>query len=585
MPLTAIRNLCFSGLLAGIGLFSSCSSKTVVLESSGDELDMNAESETEVLGKSNEIAPEDISNYLREWIDTLNIARYISDPELQKPINRELHRFYNFNGYKLAWSNLDGANTQSRELLNALAASTEHGLEPEDYHLRELVYTMQQVYSRKKKVNLIDVIHLDMDMTLAYLTYAQHLFNGRINPNLLGGDWDLSAKQKELAQYMGDKDVRSVLSMLEPRIPEYKDLKQQLSNYRAIAEEGGWPKIPQRIELKEGSNGDEVYLLRKRLTKTGDVPGSLKKSVNDPYFFDAGLTEAVKRFQKRHGLEPDGIVKTLTVLELNKSVEQRIEQIKVNLERIRWMPRDLGYNYLMINIPAYTLQRFSGSRVQETYRVIVGSSASATPVVSSRMESIIFSPTWNVPGPIFIRRIIPQIQKNPKYLDQNGYVLYASVGDVGGTPMETREVDWDNFARDYPHFKCIQKSGPENQEGNIKFVFPNNYNLFLSDAAKDEDFSLVRRDFNYRCISVERAISLAETLIADRHWREDDIRKNMDSDRPVKVILDDKMPLYIVYNTCWVDDDGELNFRPDIYGFDEAQYQLTKQDSELADEF
>ncbi|MEJ2004372.1 MAG: L,D-transpeptidase family protein [Cyclobacteriaceae bacterium] len=580
-----LRIFTFTGLAFLMAMISGCSSKTVVLESTGNELDLNNQEERVVLGKAKEIENEDVKKLISNWLDTINIENYVAQQQLRAPIYKELNRFYKFNLYQLAWSTLDAPNGQSKTLLNTLAQARDHGLNPDDYGLRQLVYETQQVYSRRRQVNLLEVIQLDMNMSLAYLTYTQHIFNGRLSPTDLGGHWKNEDKNAELAAYLSGKDVNQVLSMIAPEIEGYRELKEELANYRSIAERGGWPSLPENTGLKEGDNGDAVYRLRQRLTDTGDMTRSLSKQSGSSSFFDPSLTEAVKIFQTRHGLEPSGELDPATLRELNRPVEERIEQIKVNLERLRWMPRQLESDRIMINVPAYTLEYYKSGRVQERSRVLVGKEFSPTPIFHAEMEYIVFSPSWNIPGPVFYRDILPKVKDDPSYLQRNGYVLYATVYDVGKKPLDPNRIDWSKFSENYPHFKVIQLPGPENANGHIKFVFPNDYNFFLSDASSSDDFDQTRRAMNYRCISLEKAKQLAESLLNSRKWRISDIEKGMESEKPVKASLRDKIPVYITYRTCWVDENGIVNFRPDIYGYDAAQFQMTRAELAFEEDF
>ncbi len=575
----------FIGLALMMGLIAGCASKTVVLESTGNELDLNSPEESVVLGKASDIGNEEVKDLITNWLDTINVDNYVAQQALREPIYEELKRFYKFNLYQLAWSTLDAPNSQSKVLLNTLAEARDHGLTPDDYGLRQLVYETQQVYSRRRKVNLLEVIQLDMNMSIAYLTYTQHIFNGRLSPTDLGGHWQNEDKNSELAAYLSGKDVNQVLSMIAPEIDGYRELKEELANYRSIAERGGWSALPESMELKEGDSGDGVYRLRQRLTSTGDMTRSLSKQSGNSSYFDASLTEALKIFQGRHGLEATGELDGATLRELNRPVEERIEQIKVNLERLRWMPRRLESDRIVINVPAFTLEYYKSGRVQQRSRVLVGMAFSPTPIFHASMDYIVFSPSWNIPGPVFYRDILPEAKKDPSYLERNGYVLYPTVYDIPKNPLDPNRINWNSFSEDYPHFKVIQQPGPENTKGNIKFVFPNDYNIFLSDASSEDDFEKTHRAMNYRCISLENAELLAETLLNNRKWRIKDIEKSMNSEKPVKASLKERVAVYITYRTCWVDENGIVNFRPDIYGYDAAQYQMTKPELAFEQDF
>lgn len=569
-------------LLAAI---SACTSKTIVVESTDDNFDMNAQDERVVLGKASDIEDEEIKEYLTNWLDTLQIEQYVEREDIREPIFKELRRFYMFNLYHLAWSNKDASNGRSKALLNALAEAKDHGLNPDDYDLRQLVYQTQQVYSRRREVNLLEVIQLDMNMSIAYLKYTQHLFNGRLNPQVLGGEWEAENKNSELAAYLTGKDIGEVLSMVEPKINGYSQLKQQLANYRSISERGGWDAIPESTNIQPGDNDDDVYYLRKRLERTGDVTRSLAKQAGSSSYWDASLTESLKNFQVRYGLAVTGELDPMTLRELNRPVEERIEQIKVNLERLRWMPRKLEGSRMMINVPAYSLSVYSGGRKTAEHRVLVGQEFSPTPIFQADLQYIVFSPSWNIPGPVFYRELLPEAKKDPDYLRKNGYELYATVYDVGKHPLDIDRINWNEFSDEYPHFKVIQRPGPGKEVGQIKFVLPNDYNIFLSDASSEDLFDRSKRDLNFRCISVENASDLAVTLIDDRKWKLDRVQESMESEVPVKASLKKKLPVYITYRTAWVDENGQLNFRRDIYGYDAAQFQLTQPETDFDSDF
>ncbi len=575
----------FRFLAISMVILTSCTSKTIVLESPDGDLDMNSQEESVVLGKASDLDDEDIKNYLTNWLDTLKIEEYVEREDIQEPIYEELRRFYKFNLYQLAWSNKDTPNSNSKALLGALAEAKEHGLNPDDYDLRELVYKTQQVYSRRRQVNLIEVIQLDMNMSIAYLKYTQHLFNGRLNPEVLGGEWEVENKNSELAAYLAGKDVGEVLAMVVPKIEGYSQLKEQLANFRSIAERGGWNTIDEATDIKEGDRNDDVYYLRQRLERTGDLTRSLSKQSGNTSYWDAALTEAMRNFQRRHGLEVTGLLDPPTLREINRPVEERIEQIKVNLERLRWMPRRLEEDRIMINVPAYSLKLYYGNRLESEHRVLVGQEFSPTPIFQADLDYIVFSPSWNVSGTIFYRELLPEAKKDPDFLRNNGYELYASIDDVGKRPLDIDRIDWSRFSNEYPHFKVVQRPGPGKEVGQIKFVLPNDFNIFLSDASSENLFDRAKRDLNYRCISVENASELAVTLLDDRKWKIGKVNESMQSEVPVKASLKEKLPVYITYRTAWVDENGQVNFRRDVYGYDAAQYQLTQPEETFESDF
>jgi murein L,D-transpeptidase YcbB/YkuD len=358
--------------------------------------------------------------------------------------------------------------------------------------------------------------------------------------------WNLPRKKlsyKDLLDSLLDAPSSEFMQK-EPVYPQYQLLKKELQRYRLIAEKGGWPMIvTDQKSLKPGDSSAAIAVLKNRLFLSGDLT-----SVTTGNSFDAPLEAAVKQFQYRHGLAEDGVVGKQMMAALNIPVAKRIEQIIINLERCRWMPVSLGNNYLLINIPEYKFHAFENESLQWSMKVVVGKSIHETAVFSGLMTYIVFSPYWNIPPGILKNEILPAIRRNRNYLARNNMEWYA------------------NGVR--------QKPGPNNSLGLVKFMFPNSHNIYLHDTPAKHLFNQDSRAFSHGCIRVEQPKKLASYVLQHQpDWNEERIDSAMHAGKEQIVNLKEAIPVLIAYFTSWVDENGLLNFRSDIYKRDE---QMTK---------
>jgi murein L,D-transpeptidase YcbB/YkuD len=352
-----------------------------------------------------------------------------------------------------------------------------------------------------------------------------------------------------------------------PPYPEVRRLAAALDDLQRTADTGGWPLVPAGEPLRPGDASVRVPELRDRLLATGDLPEPGVLSA-DP-FYGPELVAAVLHFQRRHGLADDGVVGTRTLAALNVPVERRIDQVRVNLERWRWLPADLGEHHLRVNIAGFELDEVQSGWITYSARVIVGRQYTKTPVFSSEITHLVLNPYWSVPSGIARREILPAVKKDPSYLAREGFDVLAAGGPA--VPIDPATIDWSELSAARLPYVFRQRPGPGNSLGRIKFVFPNPYDVYLHDTPARSLFEREVRAFSHGCIRLQNPLELADRLLAgDPAWTPERLRAEIASGRKQSVRLPAPLPIHVVYFTAWVDGAGTLHFRNDVYGRDAA---------------
>lgn len=343
---------------------------------------------------------------------------------------------------------------------------------------------------------------------------------------------------------------------------EFLRLQQALLKYRAMESEGGWPSVPEGAPLKEGDQGERVALLRKRLLVTGDI--SIQGTGNENAF-DTELRNAVIKFQKRHGLKEDGVVGPETFTHLNVPVDERIRQMEINLERLRQIPEDQSKRFIRINIANFELEVVENEDTVMTMKVIAGKRYWHTPVFSAEMTHLVFNPSWHVPKSIALKEILPKIKKEPGYLDTEGLKVYRYM-EAAGEEVDAATIEWSRIGADNFPYRFVQPPGTKNPLGNIKFVFPNRFNVYLHDTPAKLLFEKSSRAFSHGCIRIEKPIELAGYLLhEDPSWTHERILAEIEEGTEMWVRLPSPVNVHVLYLTAWVDNDDILNFRKDVY--------------------
>ncbi len=471
-------------------------------------------------------------------------------------------KFYMDRGYTPAWTDKRLIN----QMIQAIEGAYGHGLNPDDYH-RKTIKRLKDLYDHKKATPA-DKADLDMLLTDGLLRLSFHLFYGKVSPESLDPDWNLKRKilDKDPSQYLkrviSSGDIKGNLDRLWPHESYYLVLRNWLKKYRKFIKEP-WKTLKLSRVLRPGMIGKEVALLRKRLA----LEGFLKEGDQspDPESFDSHLELAVKTFQRHHGLDPDGIVGKNTLRALNLTPRYKVNKIRVNLERARWVLHDLPQRYLLVNIAAFELFYFENGQKRWQCKVMVGKPFWKTPVFKASMEYVVLNPYWIVPPGILKKEIIPKIKNDPSYLLKNN----MEIVDAKGRRINPRAINWHRINPSRFPYIIRQKPGPKNALGRIKFIFPNKHFVFLHDTPAKSLFSRNIRAFSHGCIRVEKPMELVEILFKDSpKWNLEKIRRIIDSGKNVTIHLQKKIPIFILYWTVIRNENDSITFLQDIYDRD-----------------
>jgi murein L,D-transpeptidase YcbB/YkuD len=348
-------------------------------------------------------------------------------------------------------------------------------------------------------------------------------------------------------------------------VPVYAALRSTLATYRALAAGGGWKAVSDGPTLHPGEHSPRVGELRARLCASGDLRGDHCGIEGEAY--DDALVTALSHFQGRHQLDADGVLGKRTLAELNVPVTARIDQIRVNLERARWLLHDLPGDYVLVDIAGYELVYVRGGKELLRSRTVVGKPYRKTPIFRSAISYIEFAPTWTVPPTILRNDVLPEIRKDPAYLAKKRMRLI----DAGGGEIDPAGVNWSQYkGKRVPAFVIRQDPGPENSLGRVKFMFPNGHQVYLHDTPARELFARSERSYSSGCIRVEQAARLAELLLERQGWDAARVAAAMGESTPRRVDLTVRVPVLLYYWTVAREDDGDIRFKRDIYGGDAA---------------
>jgi murein L,D-transpeptidase YcbB/YkuD len=464
---------------------------------------------------------------------------------------------YERRGFRPLWN-----AATAGQLVDALRETETHGLLARDYHISAIEQRLRQGWPEATTTRS----DLEILLSDAFVRLAYCLHFGKLNPTALDPKWNFSRRLdfddpvKSIDNALSAGRIVETLEQLQPQEFFYGRLRRALAQLRETAKVGGWPTMSEGKALQPGDRGPRVSELRRRLVASGDLAGH---AVVDDELFDDELAGATEAFQRRHGLNPDAQVGAATVAALNVPVERRIDQIRANLERARWVFRDLGSDFLVVNIAGFYAQLVRDRELKWTTRVVVGKPYSATPVFRSDMTYLVLNPTWTVPPGILRNEILPKVRRDPGYLAENR----MSIVDSSGNVVDPATVD--QSAR-FPH-SIRQAPGPDNALGVVKFIFPNPYNVYLHDTPSKSLFEKAERTFSHGCIRVENPLDLAVQLLQDQEqWDRAAIDRTIASRKSTTVPLSEPLPVLVLYWTANVEDDGRVVFFQDPYSLDQA---------------
>ncbi len=474
-----------------------------------------------------------------------------------------LRRFYDLHDHRPVWVGPYGPHPDAEALIAALRRADSEGLDPDAFDIE----TLERLLAGAEGAGAL--VRLELGLSRALLKYASDLRHGRLAPDAVEARPPPNGRMVEPAELLTGAasagDLRRFLAGLPPRNRYYQRLRRALATYRGLAEAGPWPTLPDEPRLmKPGLRDPAVAVLRQRLRRTRD----LTVESDDPTLFDSAMELAVRRFQDRHGLEVDGVVGPDTRRALNVPAATRIRQIVLNMERWRWMPDDLGERYILVNLAGFTAELVESGQTTIRMRAVVGRPYRRTPVFSDRVTYLEFNPTWTVPPTIAEKDVLPEAVKDPGYFAEENMDVYrgwsADAPKVDPTTVNWAEVD----PRRIP-FRFVQRPGPKNALGRVKFMFPNKYHVYLHDTPQRELFERAQRTFSSGCIRIDKPMTLAESLLADvPGWDRNRIDRVVAGGKQSRVRLNTPVPIHLIYATVWLGEGGTIHFGQDVYGRD-----------------
>jgi len=492
-------------------------------------------------------------------------------PDLRWPdfisYREQVRQFYG-SAFSLAWTSNSAPTPQARTLIQALQRAEEHGLEPEDYDASRWTARLARFVSASP-VSSEELARFDLALTVSALRYVSHVHHGRINPagfqsGLKLAPFDAAGFLKR--EVVGVADIPLALVLAEPASPEYHRALKALQDYLVIARGGEGDPIPHTKEdLYPDNTYSGVMQLAAKLRRTGDL--SAEARIARPEMYEEPLVSAMKHFESRNGIEPDGILGPDTYSHLDVPLSQRAMQLKLALERWRWLPADLGMSFIAVNIPEFRLRAYENGRQALTMKVIVGeASGGHTPIFADRIDSLVFRPSWRLPLHVQRNEVLPDLRKDPHYLAKNHMEVVNSSGHTvdGLTPAVLQQLDSGKLA-------IRQQPGESNALGLVKFVFPSSEGIYLHGTSETNLFTSYRRDFSHGCIRLEHPAALASWVLRNYpQWTPDRVESAMAGDQSINVKLENPVPVFVFYNTAVVEENGDVHFYDDIYGQDAA---------------
>ena len=510
------------------------------------------------------------------FTSTIDVKAYLSGSNQE--ILPEVKRFYQNRDFRLAWfTNDERLSTAARVLLDDLHHPEEKGL-PFNYYT---VYPIDKSLLKQNKVPDLKTPpslarEIDVLLTEAYFTYASNLSSGIIDPDKLNVIWKRHIVSIDLVKHLEQAlQTNTIAESLEALQPGHDAYRRLLESYREFKrkQEADWPVPGNFKSLEEGDISSYVIKLKKFLKASGDLQKTDSLFMNIP-LYDPTVKAAVTSFQSRHGLETDGIIGKMTLAEMNRPLEYRLNQLLINLDRNRWLPENPGERYILINIPDYTLKYYGSDGITQSMKVVVGKLENYTPVLKDSMSYIVFNPSWNVPYSIASKEMLPKLKADSSYLRRNNYILlrgsYRSIDT-----LQAENIDWSVIKENSFPFFVVQKPGGGNALGKIKFMMPNIHAIYLHDTPSGYLFNKAQRDFSHGCIRLQEPVELAQNILKNQ-LSADSIQAILKSKKETVVVLKQKVLVHFIYQTAWVDILGQVQFRNDVYNFDKKSVHLLK---------
>lgn len=488
--------------------------------------------------------PGNFSGQSNVVFDSIEIVHFFDKFPDIITYKEQIKSFYKKRNYAYAWFDDNKLIEQAGNLSNRLMNLQNEGIYKPIFYQKALDSLFYGVNSKLKQKR--SDITLELMLTSQYFIFSKLVWEGMNTAVSKSAKWYLPRKKVAYDEYLDSvlKASDKQSSLNEPVYRQYELLKKYLKKYRALNLEEKWEPIPTAKQLlKPGDSSFVIAKIKRRLYKLEDFQGDTSN-----YKYDSKLTTAIKSFQDRHGLKNNGMLDKETYAELNVPLKNRIKQILVNMERSRWLPVSLTMDYLAVNIPEFRLHVYHADSLLWSCNVVVGQAIHQTTLFYGEIKYIVFSPYWNVPSSIVLNEIMPGIKKDPNYIGKHDMEV---IGNQNGLPI------------------VRQKPGPTNSLGLVKFMFPNNYNIYLHDTPSKSLFGKTSRAFSHGCIRIVEPVKLANFLLKNSpEWDAVKIDKAMHTGKEDYVTLNSPVPVFIAYFTAFTDRNNHLNFRKDIYNLD-----------------
>jgi len=470
-----------------------------------------------------------------------------------------LRDFYSKRDFLPVWVNSDQSTRRASTVRDTLLNSHLEGLEPNEYHAAA-IRTMWNARKARSRARL------ELLLTDGFLRYGVEVSIGYQNPKSVDYDWHVVPQQVDsisrLEALLISDSPQSFLESLPPPQPAYAKLKQTLAYYRQLALGGDWRPFNHGQSLQVGMRHSDVSLIKARLVREAYL--SNNDNTNSDYF-DETLSLAVRQFQANHGHKVDGIVGPYTRQSMSVSLWERIASLKQNMERWRWVPRELGERYVMVNMAGYKLDLIDRGKVILEMPVIVGKPYRAAPAFIDNIDYVEINPTWKVPPRIAKEKFLPKIQADPKFLARNRLRIYDSWGKKA-KEVDPTNVNWSKYNERWLPYKFVQDPGKHNSMGLVKFMFPNKYRIYLHDTPQKKLFNRYVRTFSSGCIRVSQPFTLANKILEkEKSWGGKKIQSLINGGETKIIRMKEPLPVYLMYWTAWVDENGRVNFRKDVY--------------------